>query len=363
LTELRLESGISACIRPVAALHSRASLGARPTLVLTAATLAAVSLATGGSAGRIEADGTPLAGEVAIFFYAWYGTPARDGGYTHWGQGGYRPPGEIASDFYPARGPYSSSDVRVLRAQLREIAAARIDTIIVSWWGRWSGDDARLDLITAEATRYALRVAVHLEPYPGRTPATVATDVLHLRAHGITDVYVYDATRTPASEWATVLSPVPGIRVFANTGLPGFAKAGHFDGLYTYDAYLYDGTSFPRICASAHRLGLVCAPSVGPGYDARRATGDARIRDRRAGARYDAMWRRAIASRADVVTVTSYNEWHEGTQIEPARAVGRPYASYNGAWGLRGKPAENAYLRRTAWWTARYSATLALAAP
>jgi hypothetical protein len=75
------------------------------------------------------------------------------------------------------------------------------------------------------------------------------------------------------------------------------------------------------------------------------------------------MWRRAIASRADVVTITSYNEWHEGTQIEPARAVGRPYASYNGAWGLRGKPAENAYLRRTAWWTARYSATLALAAP
>jgi glycosyl hydrolase family 99 len=323
--------------------------------MLTAATLAAVSLAASGSAGPIEADGTALAGEVAIFFYAWYGTPARDGAYAHWAQGGYRPPSEIASDFYPARGPYSSSDVRVLRTQLREIATAGVETVIVSWWGRDSGDDARLDLITAEAGRYGLRIAVHLEPYPGRTAASVANDVLHLRAHGISDVYVYDATRTPAAEWAAALSPVPGIRVFANTGLPGFAKAARFDGLYTYDAYLYDGTSFRRICASAHRLGLVCAPSVGPGYDAQRATGDARLRDRRAGARYDAMWRRAIAAAADVVTVTSYNEWHEGTQIEPARAVGRPYASYDGAYGLRGKAAESAYLRRTAWWASRYA--------
>ena len=30
------------------------------------------------------------------------------------------------------------------------------------------------------------------------------------------------------------------------------------------------------------------------------------------------MWRAAIAARADRVTITSYNEWHEGTQIEPA---------------------------------------------
>ena len=351
------------CIRPVPAVDSRANLGMRPTLALTAATAAAVALAAQGSAGRIVVDAPPRVGEVAIFFYAWYGTPARDGGYIHWGQGGLRPPVELASAYYPARGPYSSTDLAVLRAQLREIAAAGVDTLIVSWWGRASGDDARLTRIAAEAGRHALHVAVHLEPYHGRTPASVATDLLHLRAHGVTDVYVYDATHTPAAEWATVLTPVDGVRVFANTGLPGFAKAGGFDGLYTYDAYMYDGSSFPRVCASARRLGLVCAPSVGPGYDARRATGDTRLRERRGGARYDAMWRRAIAARADVITVTSYNEWHEGTQIEPARAVGRPYASYDGAWGLRGRRAEGAYLQRTAWWTSRYASAMARTTP
>jgi hypothetical protein len=65
------------------------------------------------------------------------------------------------------------------------------------------------------------------------------------------------------------------------------------------------------------------------------------------------MWQAAIRAAPDVVTVTSYNEWHEGTQIEPARAAGGPYASYDGAWGLRGAPAQRAYLDRTATWVSR----------
>jgi hypothetical protein len=99
---------------------------------------------------------------------------------------------------------------------------------------------------------------------------------------------------------------------------------------------------------------LLCAPSVGPGYDARRGSGDPRVKPRRKGATYDAMWRAAIAAKADRITITSYNEWHEGTQIEPAappRRHGRyRYLSYNGAWGAYGVVAENAYLARTRYW-------------
>ena len=134
-------------------------------------------------------------------------------------------------------------------------------------------------------------------------------------------------------------------------------EAGGFAGLYTYDVYIYDGTSFHRMCASARKHGLLCAPSVGPGYDAERATGDTRIRDRADGATYDRMWRHAIRAAPDVITITSYNEWHEGTQIEPARAVGAPYASYDGAYGLSGRAAERAYLDRTAAWVRRYLAS------
>ena len=59
------------------------------------------------------------------------------------------------------------------------------------------------------------------------------------------------------------------------------------------------------------------------------------------------MWRSAIRARADIVTITSYNEWHEGTQIEPSVEAGVRYMSYDGAWGLSGKPAERAYIDRT----------------
>jgi hypothetical protein len=109
---------------------------------------------------------------------------------------------------------------------------------------------------------------------------------------------------------------------------------------------------------------LKCAPSVGPGFDARRATGDPLVKLRKKGATYDAMWRAAIASGADEVTITSYNEWHEGTQIEPAAPPGRHgryrYASYDGAWGLHGAAAQDAYLVRTAYWTRIYRSTSAL---
>ena len=56
------------------------------------------------------------------------------------------------------------------------------------------------------------------------------------------------------------------------------------------------------------------------------------------------MWHAAIAAEADEVTITSFNEWQEGTQIEPAAPPARhgdySYASYNGAWGLDGVAAE-----------------------
>ena len=38
---------------------------------------------------------TPSA-TTAIFYYPWFGTPARDGQYDHWQQNGHRPAGDLA---------------------------------------------------------------------------------------------------------------------------------------------------------------------------------------------------------------------------------------------------------------------------
>jgi glycoprotein endo-alpha-1,2-mannosidase len=317
-----------------------------------AAVLAALVGTSVGDAARDRA--VRVAPQVAVFYYAWYGTPQLDGTWLHWGQGQHEPPQAIGSTYYPSRGPYSSADGGLVRRQMHEIAGAGIDTVVVSWWGPGSAEDRRLRPVAAAARSAGLRVALHVEPWPGRTPSAVVDALRGLRGLGIRDVYVYDSTIDDDDAWRAALARLGrGMRVFAHTSLAGKARKGGFQGVYTYDVLINDGNSFRRMCKAAHRIALACAPSVGPGFDSFRATGETRIRPRSDGRWYDHMWSAAVRAGPDVVTITSYNEWHEGTQIEPASSTAKLYETYDGAWGLEGKPAERAYLERTAYWTDR----------
>lgn len=308
--------------------------------------LATVGLALPASARAVVAP------SVAIFYYPWYATPKIDGLWEHWDQNGHRPPTNLYSRFYPASGPYSSSDPAVLARQMTQISRAGIDEVIVSWWGRGSWEDTRLPSVLASARRHHLTVALHLEPYQGRSADTVAGDLAYAAARGIRDVYVYAPGDLSIEDWASVRAQSPpGMRLFAGTQLIGFAAAAQFDGFYTYDFVSFGAETFARLCQEAHAAHLLCAPSVGPGFDGRRA-GEEPVRDRKSGQTYDQLWSAALAAAPDVVTITSFNEWGEGTQIEPAEPHDG-YASYVGAWGLTGDAAEHAYLARTAYWTGR----------
>jgi glycoprotein endo-alpha-1,2-mannosidase len=292
---------------------------------------------------------------TAIFFYPWYSNLRHDGDYAHWTQGGHTPPFDLASAFFPTRGAYSSADPRVLRAQMADIAAAGIDEVVSSWWGRGSIEDERLPAVIRAAKRRHLRVAVQLEPYLGRTIDSIAADLVYLRGLGLRDVFIYKTDDFPVEDWNLITGQPMGLRLFGQTNLVGFAARAGFAGFYTYDILLYDGAKFDRFCTQARAMGILCAPSVGPGYEASAATGDARVKPRLSGETYDSMWRSALNAGADLVTITSYNEWGEGTQIEPAGRGGR-YESYAGAYGMFGRSAARAYIKRTAYWTAQLAA-------
>ncbi len=311
--------------------------------------------------------------EVSIFFYPWYATPATAPrtAWRHWEQNGHTPPDDIGSNFYPADGLYSSLDPNVLVRQAQQMRASGVDTVVSSWWGQGAYEDWMLpDLITA-VKGAGLRLAIHLEPYPGRTPLTVASDLTYLRGLGITEVYVYQAdTAGPAADWAPVLAAHPDMRFFAESGNLGsmlsgsfadYARTAGFDGIYSYDAMRYGEAEMAATCGAARQRRLLCSPSVAPGFDARRSgSPQLGVTPALGGARYDTLWRAAFAAGADVVSVTSWNEWHEGTQIEPAKPYVFPdgYYSpgYEGVYGKTGTAAETAYMDRTAEWAADFRA-------
>jgi glycoprotein endo-alpha-1,2-mannosidase len=336
----------------VCAIESRAALsGLRLQAFLT--TLVAAACLALPATGAEQTAGTERA---AIFYYPWYSTPAKDGRWAHWYVEHDGAP-VLSTPYFPTRGLYSSSNARIVLAQMREIAATGVGTLVVSWWGFDSPEHDRLLLVEQAATRHGLEVAIHVEPYRARTPARAAEDIERLHNEGgFTDFYLYDADRDTPTAWAEALGSLADeVRILGHTTLVGRAKAAGFDGLYTYDVVTWNGALFRRLCTQAHAAGLLCAPSVGPGYDARLATRHAVVRPRNDGRTYDRMWKTALNANADIVTITSYNEWQEGTQIEPARvASGMP--SYDGAWGKLGVAAQRAYLASTAQWTARLGA-------
>ena len=155
---------------------------------------------------------------------------------------------------------------------------------------------------------------------PARRPERPRTSSACIVKEGSPTSTCTTRTGIPPLAWDEALAPLSGVRIFGHTTLVGRAKASGFDGLYTYDVVTWNGALFRRLCSQAHAAGLLCAPSVGPGYDARLATRHAVVRQRNDGSTYDRMWKTAIRAGADVVTITSYNEWQEGTQIEPARS-------------------------------------------
>src|SRR5205823_13886293 len=140
-------------LRPSSQPSDLAPVRARRALIILA-----LGAGVGAGAARAEA-------RTALFYYPWYGTQARDGSYLHCRQHWRLPPFDIASNFYPLRGAYSSGDPRVVAAQMGEIADAGIDAVVISWWGWGSLEDARLPAVIAGARANGLRVAAHIEPY------------------------------------------------------------------------------------------------------------------------------------------------------------------------------------------------------
>jgi hypothetical protein len=331
----------------------------------------------------VASPGAPSGSKsVTAFFYPWYGTPAVDGKWIHWNQLQHNPPDDIASSFYPERGPYSSADPAVIAEQMQQLREASVGVIAISWWGQGSIEDKLLPNLFTFAADAGIKIAFHIEPYTGQTAASITADIHYLLARYGGAASLFRVSRPTSGDASTAARPV--FYLFGSSKLPvadlkaaisslrgtpddsvilvhspkaiSATRVGA-DGSYTYDA-LADPASLAGLVTDCKKANLLCSPSVAPGFDDREAVSTGiQVVDRANGARYDAMWQAVLNAQAEWISVTTFNEWHEGTQIEPARAntaAGRTYSDFEGAYGTTGDVSQTAYLDRTAYWVARF---------
>ena len=317
------------------------------------------------------------------FYYPWYGTPKFDNQYIHWNHqllphwnaniakkypsGVHQPPDDVGSDFFPELGAYSSRDPSVIRSHMEQLQAANIGVIIVSYYPPSQGDDNGKDwqdifpMLLNTAVEFNIKVGFHIEPYKNRNQNTVKDDIkyiintyssypaffqLSMNGKTLPMIYVYDSYHTKPEEWSTILKKnapntirgtkfdafVIGLYVKISDGSD--LKQGGFDGFYTYFAangFTYGSSlqNWNKLSQFALKNGMIFIPSVGPGYvDTRiRPWNGENTRNRLKGKYYKDSWREALNLQPEVISITSFNEWHEGTQIE--KAVPHLYGSYN----------------------------------
>jgi len=305
---------------------------------------------------RIGADPVPMAHAV---YYPWYGTPmGPSSSWSHWSD--VTPSDSVGSAHFPLLGAYDSLDAETVRAHAVMASEAGLDGFLCSWWGPGTREDTALGLLLEEAEGLGLTVGVYYESVRGVPGALTAEDVIDelsylveryggepslLRVGGAPVVFVFGAQAEgrDAAFWGRVKELV-GARVgevllVGDMRDPGLLGA--LDGMHVYiepdarehgavthviadNRYVLEETSIEAIKARVRTDGRVtlhrkiAVGTVLPGYDDTEARSPGQALPREGSETYQGYWDRVSGSGVDWVMVTSWNEWHEGTEVEPS---------------------------------------------
>ena len=112
----------------------------------------------------------------------------------------------------------------------------------------------------------------------------------------------------------------------------------YFDGITGYNMYSVNRTPnflknidkvYQKFFSYAYLHNLCFIPTVIPGYDDRNLRGLNRpILERKEGKFYEEFWqivKKYLDPSLKIALITTFNEWHEGTEIEPSKEYGNKY--------------------------------------
>ena len=313
------------------------------------------------SCRQIEKIRNPVNYNIHTFYYGWFGNPDFDGDYNNWNHpiiphwidstwnkaGSYPGGDDIGANYFPQLGCYSSNNPDIITRHMKQIRKAGIGVVVISWWGKDSFTDKSVKNYLDIAHKYGLKLAFHIEPiyktvddFKGHIEYISDNYLAHPAIYKVNDkplYYVYDGYKLNYRKWNSMLNPDSETSI-RNSKLDGifislwtlrkdgeFAVVSGFDGIYTYygsDGYAFGSTTsnWPHMAMYAEENDLLFIPCAGPGYmDTRiRPWNERTTRSRDQGQYYEKMFMNAIETDPDFIGITSFNEWHEGTQIEPA---------------------------------------------
>jgi hypothetical protein len=299
-------------------------------------------------AERTKVSWTNVPKKVLAFYYAWYGNPQVSGKWVHWHDVDEANKRIGSSTHYPLLGPYDSHDPKVVEQHCRWAKEAGIDGFIVSWWHPNDFHDRAMPLILDTAQKFGLEITAYFETVPTRTKEQALEYVMHLlnrygkhpawlKLNGKPVIFVYGRAigEIGLDGWLWVIVEAnrryEGGAVFIGDHISKRA-ARIFDGIHTYNiTALTAGKSPEEIKAWAQKVfpdwvsvagnDRIACLTIIPGYD------DSKLPDRKPprpiterhnGETYKVLWEAAIAANPDWVLITSWNEWHEGSEIEPS---------------------------------------------
>ena len=271
---------------------------------------------------------------IGVFYYPWYRNPTVSGYWKHWKSGSYSPPATWAAYYLPSYPDstwnpsvqlYDCSDTELLRWQDRAMARAGIDIAIASWWGIGGYEDAAF--AKAIRTCKSVQWCIYYEPegYGDPSPQKIYDDIKYvIDNYGLTRNYakidgkwlvlVYVAGgEEAANRWrnAKAMLASGGYDVYLNGD--GASAPDTWDSIHSYSPVVYQGLTdtLPNVDDSAW---------IAPGFW---KVPEERPRLEHSLSEFTSAWNNIVEKRDSYrfILIETWNEWHEGTQIEPGQEI------------------------------------------